>query len=366
MTAPPRRFALLPADRSIGWLPYAWLIYLANVIVVPAVAQASAGVWLATALGVAVFLAAYFRSYWVRGRQLGAVAAVTAALGIGLSPVNLGASVFFVYAASMVARLERVRQAAVGIALITLTGILTAGWLAAPLWYWVLVLVFTPLVGGVNLHVTQTSLGDAKLRLAQAEIERLAAIAERERIARDLHDVLGHSLTVIVLKAELASKLATRDPARAVQEIREVEQVTRQALGDVRAAISGYRATWATELAQARSMLELAGIAHDFSGGPTPTLPRATEEALALGLREAVTNVVRHAGASRCEVRWEEADGEGRLIVADDGAGGDLTDGNGLRGLRERAEAIGGRVARAARAGARGTQLMITLPLGPA
>lgn len=366
MTEVTRRIALLPADRSIGWLPYAWLIYLANFLAVPAFSGAPAGVWFATAIGMLVFLVAYFRSFWVRGPQLIAVASVTAALGIGFSPINLGASVFFVYAASMVARLERSRHAVIGIATVTLVGMATAWWVAAPLWYWLLLLVFAPLVGGVNLHVTQTAFGDAKLRLAHAEIERLAAVAERERIARDLHDVLGHSLTLIVLKAELASKLAERDPARALQEIREVEQVTRQALGDVRAAISGYRATWHEELAKARSMLELAGIAADFTGAPEPSLPRATEEALALGLREAVTNVVRHAKATRCEVRWEELGAEGRLIVSDDGAGSIGAEGNGLRGLRERAEAIGGSVARAARAGASGTQLMISLPLGRA
>jgi two-component system, NarL family, sensor histidine kinase DesK len=286
------------------------------------------------------------------------VIGVQVALGLMFSPVNAGAATFFVYAASFAARFEQRRDASRLILLITLVGVATAWGLSAPPYLWIFVAVFTPLVGAVNWHSMQVARTDAKLRRANAEIERLATVAERERIARDLHDVLGHTLTLIVLKSELASRLADRDPKRAAQEIREVEQVSRQALGDVRDAIAGYRATWEEELARARTMLDTAGIRGEFFGSPAP-VERATEETLALAMREAITNVVRHARATVCRVRVERRDDVCRLEVADNGRGGALTQGNGLRGLRERVEALGGSVAWH---GIKGTQLAVTLP----
>jgi len=361
-----RRFTFLPQDRSIGWVPYAWLIYLSSFYVDPVLNGASAWEWSATLAATVVFIAAYLRSYWVVGRQLVAIVLFEVALGVIFTPSNLGASVFFVYAASAAAFLDRPRAGPLGVALVTLAGMLTATAYDAPTFYWVSVVLIAPLIGAVNCHYAERLRADAKLRLAHAEIERLATVAERERIARDLHDVLGHTLTLIVLKAELASKLAERDPVRAVQEIREVESISRTALSEVRAAISGYRATWLDEVGRARTMLEVAGIRSEFTGAPDASMGRATEEAIALGLREAVTNVVRHAGATRCEVRWENAGDKARLVVADDGRGAGDEEGNGLRGLRERAEALGGTVDREPWRNAGGTQLTITVPVGRA
>ena len=141
-----------------------------------------------------------------------------------------------------------------------------------------------------------------KLRKADEEIEHLAKVAERERIARDLHDLLGHTLSLITLKAELARKLVDRDPQRAKQEMLDVEQTSRAALADVREAISGYRGEGlAAELVRARKTLETAGITVDCEFDQLPLTP-AQETVLALALREAVTNVVRHAQAQRCKV----------------------------------------------------------------
>jgi two-component system sensor histidine kinase DesK len=225
-----------------------------------------------------------------------------------------------------------------------------------------MVLVFVPLIGGVNLHFAQVGRANARVQRAESEIGRLAAVAERERIARDLHDVLGHTLSLIVLKSELAAKLAERDPTRAAREIREVEQVSRAALAEVREAIRGYRATLDDEAARARRLLDAAGIRAEVAIGERPP-DRARDEALALVLRETVTNVVRHSGATVCRVAAACADGACTLTVADDGRGGGrggaVHEGGGLRGVRERVEALGGRVACD---GARGMRVTVTIP----
>jgi len=353
-----RGFALLPGGTTLGWVPYAWLVYLPSFFIAPALAHASLAEWTATALATLVFLVSYFVGHWVRDVRLLVVIGVELGVAVAFSPFNPGAAIFLVYAASFAARLERPRDGLRLVVLITLLGVVTAWGFSTPIYHWVMVAVFTPLIGGVNLHFAQVARANDSLRVAHQEIERLAALAERERIARDLHDVLGHTLTLIVLKSELASRLAERDPARAAREIREVEQVSRTALADVREAIAGYRASWDDELARARAMLDAAGIRGEFTGHPA-SLGRAAEEALALAMREAVTNVVRHARATVCRVRCERRGDELRLEVIDDGRGGTPSPGNGLRGLRERVEAVGGSVAWH---GARGMRLAVTLP----
>lgn len=200
-----------------------------------------------------------------------------------------------------------------------------------------------------------------KLRKANEEIEHLAKVAERERIARDLHDVLGHTLSVITLKSELAGKLIDRDPRRAGKEIREVEEISRQALSDVRDAIRGYRSKGLlAEMAQAKSTLETAGVTVSCDASTIVKLPAMQEGVLTMAVREAVTNVVRHAQARNCSLRLEQQNGACRLEIEDDGRGGLQNEGNGLRGMRERVEMLGGTLRRDSQTG---TRLTITLPL---
>jgi len=234
--------------------------------------------------------------------------------------------------------------------------------LKLPLAFWGSMLLLILGVGIGNHIGALAHCANEKLRLADAEIEHLAKVAERERIARDLHDLLGHTLSLITLKAELARKLVDRDPQRAKQEMLEVEQTSRAALADVREAISGYRGEGlAAELVRARKALETAGIAVNSDIAELP-LSSAQETVLALALREAVTNVVRHAQARRCDVRLQQQDNLCTLEIADNGRGADAPEGNGLRGMRERLEALGGSLQRQTQAG---TRLVIQLPLAP-
>jgi two-component system sensor histidine kinase DesK len=340
-----RRFRLLPSGGSLGWTPLAWLVYLTAFLVDPfrfaRAGEGSVGYWVATVAAVATFLVLYFRGYWVSGAKLVRVALALALLGLVFSPTNYGASVFFVYACSFAATLQPQRRALWLTAAITLAGLAIAPFIDAPVFYWFTVGLVGPAVGGVNLHFTQTAESQRKLRFAHEEIEQLAAVAERERIARDLHDVLGHTLSLIVLKSELAGKLADRNLARAADEMRDVENIARRTLQDVREAIRGYHPTLQDEVARARVMLEAARVVPRFDVDETP-LPQPLEEALALAVREAVTNVVRHAGASVCDVSLRVSDDAVRLVIRDDGRGIDGAAGFGLRGMGDRIEALGG------------------------
>jgi len=180
-----------------------------------------------------------------------------------------------------------------------------------------------------------------QLAQAREEITSLAVSEERLRFSRDLHDILGHSLTVITLKAELAGRLVQADPARAEREIAEVEQLARTALADVRTTAAGYRnLTLAAELASARTALDTAGIEAELSGA-VDEVPVERLELFGWAVREGVTNVVRHSGARHCRVTVDRS----QVEIIDDGSGpGRSSAGNGLTGLRERAEAAGAQV----------------------
>lgn len=208
------------------------------------------------------------------------------------------------------------------------------------------------LVGLAILAVSRFVVVNRQLVLARAEIAQFAAGTERMRIARDLHDLLGHGLSVISLKAQLAGRLLPIDATRAAVEVGEIEQVSRRALEDVRAAVGGYRRlTFDSELVGARVALETAGVATevDHQAG---SLPTAIDETFAWSVREGATNVVRHAQARRTFIRTRQRDGSAALEIVNDGPepGSEASQpttvatGSGLAGLTERARAIGGRV----------------------
>jgi two-component system, NarL family, sensor histidine kinase DesK len=187
--------------------------------------------------------------------------------------------------------------------------------------------------------VQQLMLRNVDLLRAREENAQLAVAAERNRFARDLHDILGHSLTVITVKAELANRMLDLDPDRARAELKDLERLSRDALSDVRRAVEGYRdLTLPGELARAREALRAADIAADLPNS-TDEVPSDLRELFAWTIREGVTNVIRHSAATGCSVRLA-AD---RVEVRDDGAGPrpDATGGHGLDGLRERAASLG-------------------------
>jgi two-component system sensor histidine kinase DesK len=344
-----------------GWVTYIWLVYLVFFLWGPISDHAGARQWYLTAVGLVAFLVLYFVFFstckpWNR-LSLGGIVL----LGVLYAPYNGGAAAFFIYASSFAPFIVETELAA-GLLIAVFVGI-------AGLESWLLHITngflfpatfLSTFIGAANIYFAQRNRSMEKLRAAHEEIEHLAKVAERERIARDLHDVLGHTLSLITLKSELAGKLIDRDPSQAKSEIRDVEQTARQALAEVRQAIGGYRSKGLdAEICQARTTLETAGVKVELQSSHFE-LPANTESVLALSLREAVTNVVRHAQATRCSLRIERSNGHCRLEVQDDGPGGYQIEGNGLRGMRERVEALGGQLERDT---SQGTKLRITLPV---
>ncbi|MGY0618246.1 sensor histidine kinase [Lysobacter sp. A378] len=238
-----------------------------------------------------------------------------------------------------------------------------AWWIGYPLGVMVWIPVLTVIIGViVNVeHISQEK--DAALKLSHDEVRRLAATAERERIGRDLHDLLGHTLSLITLKLELSRKLADRDSAASRREVEEAERIARHALAEVRSAVTGIRATdLAAELASARLLLESSAVHLDYDA--PPGLPLEIERGLSLVLREAVTNIARHAHASQAQVRFALVDGSVQLDITDNGRGGVVREGNGLSGMRERASALGGTLDVESSKG-HGTRLRIRVPMKP-
>ena len=341
--------------------PFVWLMFLAY----PVMGFLQEAHTLAeTALFwgmLAGFLVIYVLTFW-RGRaghERWALIGWCAALvtyGVAFVLAGSGASAFLVYAGALIGYQSRGHVALWG-------GLFAALVMALPLWSgsytlddlpWLLTnVVFTLVTAYANHAGFLRHVAQARLAQLQREQEKLAAEAERERIARDLHDLLGHTLSVIVLKSELASRLAERAPAQAAAEIREVERISREALHEVRAAVRGYQGSGLTaELARAKVALDTAGVALKI-GGPLPELPCEVEATAAMLLREAVTNVVRHARAREVQVAVEAGPRGYVLEIRDDGVGGQAPEGSGLTGMRERVRAIGGTLERDGRGGTR-------------
>lgn len=217
------------------------------------------------------------------------------------------------------------------------------------------------------------------LRRTRADLARAAVAEERLRIARDLHDLLGHSLSLITLKAELAGRVIGTDPGRAAGEIAELESVARQSLSDVRTAVSGYRQPdLAGELVSARQLLDSAGIVSRISSPDTAGFSQAVDAALAWAVREGTTNVVRHSRATHVDISVRIGPAGAIAEISDNGPPapddvGPLTPpdtrrprsgGSGLAGLAERVRSLGGDLA-AGSVEPRGFRLRVVVPLGP-
>jgi len=349
-------------DKDHGWSPLLWVVYLGFFFVDPVVSHASARIWAVDIAGAIVFLFLYFGLFALESPRTAIHIGGMLLLGMLFLPINGGSSTFFIYAAAMLPFCLKTQSAAVlGLVTVGMVGAIEGLLLHLHGWTLFYTAIFPLIIGGGNTVFAERNRMNRKLRKANEEIEHLAKVAERERIARDLHDVLGHTLSVITLKSDLAGKLMDRDPQRAAQEIHEVEEISRQALSDVRDAIRGYRSQGLlAELARAKSTLETAGLTVECDAAASVNIPAMQESILSLAVREAVTNIVRHAHAHTCRMRLEQQNGSCRLEISDDGRGWNGYEGNGLRGMRERVEMVGGTLQRL---GASGTTVTITLPL---
>jgi two-component system sensor histidine kinase DesK len=332
-----------------------WLVYLSAPVTDLLHGGHSTGVTILGWIGMAAFVTWYMLLVFRTGRgerntlvlaSLGVLAAQSTLLALTLGREWL---VLFVYVsiASGAALPLRMARWTIPAACALLTAVALAthdgmSYLAG--------LLIPALLGGFAMtgvrELVRTTIA---LREARATVAQLAANEERLRLARDLHDLLGHSLSLITLKSELAGRMLPGRPDQAAQQVADIEQVSRQALVDVREAVTGYRRPRLhAELAGVRVALTAAGVTADLPAEPgLDGVPEESESALAWALREAVTNVVRHSGARRCTVELlhrQTLDGPVlELTVEDNGSGGPgRGHGNGLAGLTERLTKAGG------------------------
>ena len=368
-TATRLRDRLVPEALGLGWMPIfllGYLVFLFVPLLVPSNANWGQSLrWYLwpTLLSIAVFLPMYFLAY--RGSAMTRVlcTAGIAALGYGLMPSNAFSNTYVIYAAAFVALLPGsvwTRAGALLALLVAYGGM--AAWLDFPAFVPAVTAIISVAVFTGNYFQSEAVRKRAELKLSHDEVRRLAALAERERIGRDLHDLLGHTLSLVALKSDLAGRLIDRDPQAARNEIVEVSRVARDALAQVRRAVTGIRAAGlAAELASAKLLLESDGVTLRYEAQEA-VVPPDLETVLALALREAVTNIQRHARATLAEVSLVSTGDHVQLRIRDNGVGSAAVPGNGLAGMRERVESRGGQL-RIDSTLRQGTCVEIVLPL---
>lgn len=316
----------------------------------------------ASLVAMVAFLFLFWRIWRQRGRpQLWQVVAIFA-IGAALYRFNTGWSVYTIYAMSFAARMPSRRTAIRTMVVLEL--ILLAMWPLLQKYNWPVWgsgVLFGALTGFAGLMQTDMERKNQELAIAHEEVRALATTAERERISRDLHDLLGHTLTLVAVKAELAARLVSRDAEAAEREMQAVAAAAREALSEVRTAVVGMKgASLAFELDKAKQALAAANVTAEISALTTDGHP-GQEAVLAMALREGVTNVIRHSGAKHCAIRLAPSASELVLSISDDGQGGRLVEGSGLKGMRARLAAIGG--ALDVKSDKSGTRLTATAPL---
>ncbi|MEG3086973.1 sensor histidine kinase [Sphingomonas sp. PB4P5] len=340
--------------------PWPWLVYLAF-YAMPWLWRPPTHVQLiASVIGIAVFLPTYFISHRLNGmRLLGTIAAIFA-IGAMLAPFGGSWTVFSIYAGSEAGRMRPARHAIIGLAVLVLaTAAVGFAW-GQPLLWWLPGVLLLVMTGGATISREAFYARTQALLATQEEVRRLAGTAERERITRDLHDVVGRTLTLVALKADLAGKLVVADATSAQAECRAIALLAREGLGDVRAALAGQAGgSLAHEAAASSAALAAASVSPHITGD-FAAIPSGAGAVLAMTLREAVTNVIRHAEAQRCTIDLAMTGQEARLAVCDDGHGRSFTEGRGLTGMRQRLQAAGGSLT--IDPGTGGMRLIATVP----
>lgn len=364
-----------PNGRDHGWMPLAYLGYLLFLFV-PLLMRLLPGRMAipipfrmdATLASIVLFLPLY-ATVWRSAVKTQVVAVIGIfALGLLLFPFNPYSNTYVIYAASLSAVLALPLRTRVLMLVAMLAVFIMSMWLLGVPPNLVLFVAIVTVVIGVaafsaNHFQVERERKRGELKLSQDEVRRIAAFAERERIGRDLHDLLGHTLSLIALKADLARKLVAVDPKQATDEIADLARVTRQTLAEVREAVSGMRnAAIAAEAACMQSLLERSNIRLHFDVKDIP-MAESSQQALAMALREAATNIHRHSGATQAWITLDRHGDRVQLEVRDNGSGGDYRAGNGLQGMSQRLRAIGGGMEIGVAPPGKGTRLRAWAPL---
>jgi two-component system, NarL family, sensor histidine kinase DesK len=330
-------------DRYLAYFNLVYLMFLFFPLFINPYGGAKQ-VWV-TLGSLVIFLPLHFLSYRRERRFAIYIASSMVLLCYAVTPFNYGANTYLIFGVITAAYACKPKAALAFLVVSLVLLELLATYLEFPISYRVATPIMASMLVIYTLYNRKIESNNHILRLSQQEVQRLAQSAERERIGRDLHDVLGHTLSLIVMKSELASRLMERDAQAAATQIREVEKVARDALSQIRIAVSGIRlAGLEAELANARLALLTADVQLHYQLAPV-TLASEVETVFALAVREAVTNIIRHAKAQRVEIELISQKNSLQLHISDDGSGhalGTLMPGNGLKGMRERLLLLGG------------------------
>ncbi|NVJ61569.1 MAG: sensor histidine kinase [Gammaproteobacteria bacterium] len=333
---------LLPDDKKLGYQPYLWLSYLLIYFFNYLFRTPSKIEIVSSVIGILIFLVLYFSSYRREGYKLVLHIAGIHLIGAILAIWNMGASVFFVYAACMCAFFVNPRHGFLGIGIILILIVLQSWLMDLAAYFYLPGIFFSALIGTSNIYFAQIERKNKVIKASQDEIKQLATTAERERIARDLHDLIGHTFSLITKKAELAKKLVDHDPVKAKQELQDIENTSRDALAQVRSTVSGYKTLdLFSEITTASGLCRASDIKLEQNIQPV-NLSEECNQCLAYVLRETVTNIVRHSNGTRCSIQLVDNNQWIKLIITDDGTVKEFTKGNGLTGMQERVEQLNG------------------------
>ena len=355
-------YFLMPQNEDIGYAVYSNLLFLSlffgNLYFRPV-----HGVdMVITIAGLMTFLVLYFRAFSAQKSDLIYYIAAMCLIGVGLSEINVGANVFFIYAAAFSGELYNKRKALITLLLVLAFIIFYSVITDKSSYFWLPAIFMSITLGLLNINRTEVLKKNKALKQSQQETKHLAKIAERERISRDLHDLLGHSLSVITLKSELAGKMIDKGVSleKIKTEIKEVEELSRKTLAQVRDAVKGYNiATIKGELLQVRVATEAAKI-ELFATIEVESLPANIESELALIIREAITNVIRHAETEKVWIVLKQVATHLTLIISDQGQITTKKEQSGMQNMRTRIHQMGGEMNVV---NAPNTQLKFTLPI---
>ncbi|MFT6732716.1 MAG: two-component system sensor histidine kinase DesK [Polaribacter sp.] len=359
---------LLPPSGGMHYAPYIWLVYLLIFFISLASYHPIEYSYLYASMGTIFFLIVYFNSYWVSAKRIKWNILSILIIGTALAQLTPGASVFFVYAGAFCCRLGRSKTAFIALLII-------AVWIGVSTWllnlsafFYVPAIAFSFLIGGINIYQHDIDIKNQELKLSQQEVRHLARTSERERIARDLHDLIGHTFSVITLKAELAGKLIDKEPLAAKLQIKELENISRDALKQIREVVTGYRTSdLNTELAHAKYVLQSNDVIFEYQFDEFP-LDDDTNKELAIILKEAVTNILKHSNADKVLAIIRLVDGMISMVISDNGVGfseqsnrkGFGLKGFGLKGMFERVKKLSGDLVIDSKSG---TMLTISIPI---
>lgn len=335
---------MMKTDRSLGNKPAFYLVYLVFYFIPWLIIPPSVSDIVAITIALVLFLPVYFHAARQQGRSTLPHIALMSVLSMALAPFLGGHGVFHIYATVQAGLLRPERFAWIIVFAVSAAYLVFSVVSDQVLWD-----ILFPLFMGFLIAVGVISAAgqEEKQKLLERSSQldkQMAAQSERERIAQDLHDVLGQTLTMVTVKTELARKLVDRDPNQAKKELDEVLHASRSALEDIRQTVFGMTsATVTKELVRAETILKSAGVTLKVDGN-APVLETTLDHVLGLAIREAVTNIVRHAQATQATFSWQVQEQIIKLDISDNGASNKCSEGSGLKGMRKRLEKAGGQL----------------------